>query len=394
MTEIREMSIADLVARKSAKWKEGLDGPISSTPAEMDFALAPAIRAVLQDCIEHEQFGYAPHGEMGPVHSLKVSFVERMRNMFGWTISGTDEVVVLNDLVQAVMACVYAFAKPDDGIVLQVPAYPGFLSVIEQSGRRLLCNPMIVTDTGYKLDGDQFAAISGEGASIFLLCHPQNPTGRAFSKVELSPLISAATAAGMVIISDEIHADIMLGGRTHVPLAKMFPEHAGQIVTLYSATKSFNIPGLRTAIMHFGSPELKARFDAFVPPYILGTPGTPGMIATMAAWDQSSDWLAALMAHLENQRDHMIGRISAELPEVSMPVPEATYMSWANLSAFGLQGDASEYLRENANVSLGNGAMFGPGYGQFVRINFATSTSILDEKLDRIVRALRSNKAA
>ncbi|HVW94080.1 MAG TPA: aminotransferase class I/II-fold pyridoxal phosphate-dependent enzyme, partial [Devosia sp.] len=210
---------------------------------------------------------------------------------------------------------------------------------------------------------------------------------------ELAPLAALAIERDMVVVCDEIHADLMLDGRRHMPFGAMFPEAADRTVTLYSATKSFNIPGLRCGLMHFGSAALQERFNRRIPPLLLGTPAVVGVYATIAAWEEPEAWLEGLIRLIEGNRDHMLARFAAELPEVAIGAPEATYLAWADFKALRLPERPYLYLLDKAKVAGGDGAHFGPGYEEFVRFNVATSRSILDDKIDRIVRAVRRNAA-
>jgi cysteine-S-conjugate beta-lyase len=390
MTLVEGLSPDFLRSRSSAKWATFTENVLPSNPAEMDFATAPEIQRAMERVVARQQYGYSTRGPGSPAALVSESFARRMHDKFGWAGAEPSLVVIVNDLVQAVMACILAFSKPEQGVVLQVPAYPAFLGIVAQSGRRLVANPMTDTGAGFVLDADDFVANAGSDVRVLLLCVPQNPTGRVFERAELAPLIEHAIRNDMTIISDEIHADLMLDGRVHVPLAKMFPEAAERVVTLYSATKSFNIPGLRTAIMHFGSSDLQDRFNAQIPPLLLGTPAVPGHFATLAAWEEAGDWCDRLGEVLSESRDHMIKRFSAELPEVRVYPPQATYLAWLDCSGLKIPAVPYEYLLKQAHVAAGDGRNFGRGYDQFVRLNFATSRIILDEKVDRIVRALRA----
>lgn len=249
-------------------------------------------------------------------------------------------------------------------------------------------------ETRYELDIEQMAAALTPDVRLLLLCHPQNPTGRVFTREDFAPVAKLAIESDLIVVSDEIHADLMLDGRRHVPFALMFPEAADRTVTLYSATKSFNIPGLRVALMHFGSLALKQTFEKRVPPFVLGTPASIGIWATIAAWTECEDWCQSLIAVLERNRDHMLVRFSREMPEVTMFRPEATYLSWADFSGLHLPAQPYSFLLDRARVAGGDGRNFGPGYDNFVRLNYATSLPILDDKIDRLVRAVRINSAA
>lgn len=387
---IQELAPDFLRTRLSSKWSSFPADVIPSNPAEMDFGVAPAIQRRMQELVDKQQYGYGARGAENPMGLLVEAFVRRMRERFGFA-AAAERVVVLNDLVQAVMGSVMAFAEPHQSVALQVPAYPAFLALLAQSGRPVVLNPMREVGGRYEIDAEALRAAVTPDTRILLLCHPHNPTGRAFGRAELAPLAALAIERDMVVVSDEIHADLMLDGRRHVPFAAMFPEAAERTVTLYSATKSFNIPGLRCGLMHFGSAALQERFNAKIPPFLLGTPSVTGVYATIAAWEEPEAWLDGLIRLIEANRDHLLARFAAELPEVGIDTPEATYLAWADFKALRLPERPYLYLLEKARVACGDGANFGPGYEDFVRLNVATSRAILDDKIDRVVRAVRSN---
>jgi cystathionine beta-lyase len=385
---IEDLSEEFLRRRRSGKWTTHGAGVLPSNPAEMDFSIAPMIQARLEQVIAEQRYGYSGRGPDSPSAALARAFADRMRTRFGWA-AAAEGVRVVGDLVQGTTASLLAFSDPGEGVVLQLPSYPAFLRSIEESGRRLVANPMRQTASGFVLDMDGFAAAIDAGTRIVLLCHPQNPTGRVFDATDLAALPDLARRHDLVIVSDEIHADLVYAPRRHVPLALMFPELAERIVTLYSATKSFNIPGLRCAVMHFGSAELMARFNARIPPTLLGSPGVTGMEATLAAWEEAQPWCDHLLQVLEGHRDHLLARLHAELPGVVMHAPQATYLAWLDCSKLDLPAPPFEFFLERAGVGGGDGRNFGMADSACLRLNFATSRAILDEKIDRMVRAVR-----
>lgn len=390
MSMIEDLEPDVLRAKRNAKWSSFAAPVLPSNPAEMDFGTAPAIQTAMQRIVTNQQYGYSARGPGSPSAQLAESFARRMKNKFGWAGVDTAHVVIVTDLVQAVMASILAFSEPHHGVALQIPSYPAFLGIISQSSRRAVLNAMRDTGTRFELDAEDFIAVADKDTRVLLLCLPHNPTGRVFPRSELAPIIAHAIARDMVIVADEIHADLLLDGRAHVPFAKMFPEAAERTITLYSATKSFNIPGLCTALMHFGSAELLSQFQSRIPPMLLGTPASPGTVATIAAWEESEDWCQMLIPTLEANRDHMLERLKAELPDLRMYLPEATYLAWADFSALPMNVVPYERLLNDALVAGGDGRNFGPHYERFVRLNFATSRAILDQKLDRIIASIRA----
>ena len=311
-----------------------------------------------------------------------------MQRRFGWQTDPADAHPI-GDLVQASFSSVMAFSDPGDAVLLQLPSYPPFMAAINDTGRRLIANPMRDNGTRWVLDLAAYEAAPDPRARVLIFCHPQNPTGRAYSRAELEEVAAFAIRHDLIVVSDEIHADIVYPGNTHIPLASLSPEIAARTITITSATKSFNIPALRCAVMHFGAPALKQRFFARIPARLLGSPGVTGVDATIAAWDDGQPWLDEILAQLQANRDWLAQTIGAELPGVTMRSPEATYLAWLDCSALELPCPAGQFFLDRARVGLNFGETFGAQYASFARLNFATPAPILREIVGRMSEAVR-----
>jgi cystathionine beta-lyase len=349
----------------------------------MDFGVAPSITAALTRLTQNQEYGYAAREGV-----LAASFVRRMERRFGWHTDPADTVAI-GDLVQASFSSVMAFSEPGDAILLQLPSYPPFMRAIEDTGRRLVANPMRDDGTRWVLDLAAYEAAPDPRLRMLIFCHPQNPTGRAFGRTELEQVAEFAIRHDLVVVSDEIHADIVYPGNTHIPLASLHPEIAARTITITSATKSFNIPALRCAVMHFGAPALKRRFDSRIPSRLLGSPGVTGVDATVAAWDGGQPWLDEILAQLRANRDWLAQTIAAELPDVTMRMPEATYLAWLDCRALELPCSAGQFFLDHAKVGLNFGETFGADYAGFARLNFATPAPVLEQIVTRMVNAVR-----
>ena len=382
-TGATDFDIATLRARRTNKWHKFPDDVLPAWVADMDFGVAPSITAALKRLTDHQEYGYAAREGV-----LAAAFTRRMERRFGWHTDPADT-VALGDLVQASFSSVMAFSEPGDAVVLQLPSYPPFMSAIKDTGRRLLANPMRDNGTRWVLDLAAYDAAPDPRARVLIFCHPQNPTGRAYGRAELEEVADFAIRHDLVVVSDEIHADIVYPGNTHVPLASLHPEIAARTITITSATKSFNIPALRTAVMHFGAPALKARFFARIPARLLGSPGVTGVDATVAAWDDGQPWLDEILAQLQANRDWLVQTIGAELPGVTMRLPEATYLAWLDCTALDLPCSAGQFFLDRARVGLNFGETFGPHYSGFARLNFATPAPVLRQILDRMAGAVQ-----
>jgi cystathionine beta-lyase len=282
-------------------------------------------------------------------------------------------------------------SEPDDGVILHVPNYPPFREAITATERRLLPLPLHDTGTRHAFDPDEMRRLVDARTRIILLCNPQNPTGRVFDREELMSIARLALEHDLIVVSDEIHCDLVYPGRAHIPFISLGPEIAARTITLNSATKSYNVPGLRCALMHFGSSELLARFHRRIPARLTGQPGVTGVDATIAAWDEAQPWLDAVLPHLDKARRHVVDVLAAEIPEIRCHLPEATYLAWLDCRALGLQSPtAFTFFLEKAKIGFSPGENFEPAATQFVRMNFATSRQILDEILGRMIGAVRA----
>ncbi len=382
-TGATDFDIPTLRARRTNKWHKFPDDVLPAWVADMDFGVAPAITEALARLARSQEYGYAAREG-----ALAAAFTRRMQRRFGWQTDPADAHPI-GDLVQASFSSVMAFSDPGDAVLLQLPSYPPFMAAINDTGRRLIANPMRDNGTRWVLDLAAYEAAPDPRARVLIFCHPQNPTGRAYSRAELEEVAAFAIRHDLIVVSDEIHADIVYPGNTHIPLASLSPEIAARTITITSATKSFNIPALRCAVMHFGAPALKQRFFARIPARLLGSPGVTGVDATIAAWDDGQPWLDEILAQLQANRDWLVQTIGAELPGVTMRSPEATYLAWLDCSALALPCPAGQFFLDRARVGLNFGETFGAQYSNFARLNFATPAPILREIVGRMSEAVR-----
>jgi cystathionine beta-lyase len=383
-----ELSQPALQARRNAKWNQYDADVLPAFVADMDFAVAAPIQAAIERIVRERDYGYPLRNGERADRLVANTFAKRMQSLYGWELS-PDLVMPMADLVQGTYAAILAFSDPGDGVVLQVPNYPPFRDVINTTERKLLALPMRDDGSRYAFDMAELKRLVDKRTRIFILCNPQNPTGRVFSRDELLALGHFVIERDLIVISDEIHSDLVFPGQQHIPFASLGPEIAARTVTLNSATKSFNIPGLRCALIAFGSEELRGRFHKRIPLKLTGQPNIVGIDATVAAWMECQPWLDAVMKHLFKARNRVRDVLAVEMPEIRFYAPEATYLGWLDCSKLGLSTSAFEFFLTNARIGFSAGETFDPNCAQFVRFNFATSMPILDDILDRMVVAMR-----
>jgi cystathionine beta-lyase len=376
------LTVDELRARRGGKWRMHPSDVLPAFVADMDFKVAPAIQDAMRRFIDTQDYGY---GQMTDPAALFEAFSSWMARRHAWrpdpALTRTN-----SDVVQGLMATIVAFSEPGDGVIAQTPIYPPFLRLIAESGRRLVENPLLDDGSRFVVDLEGLERVAAE-ASMILICNPHNPTGRVLERVELEGIATIAAANNLTIVADEIHADLVYTGATHIPMATLAAA-ADSTVTLTSATKGFNIAGLRASVAHFGSPELRERFDRVLPERVLGAPGRLGLAATIVAWSEAEDWLSDVMSYLDRNRKRVAEwALKAKLGH---HVPEATYLAWLDCRRVEVPEGLTlqQHFIQHAKVALSEGLDFGePGRGH-VRLNFATSAEILEEILARLSAAV------
>ena len=387
-----ELSIDELRARRGVKWRRFPADVLPSWVADMDFAVPDAVQEAIEAIVEKRDYGYGSgHGVREGSEGLAGAFAEYASTYFDWGDHTVDPAGVLpvGDLIQGMYSPVYAFSEPGDGIVVQTPIYPPFLDTIATTGRRMVENRLVDDGTKYAVDVDDLRKVVDKGTRLLMLPNPHNPTGRSFTRDELQAMADVAVEHDLIVVSDEIHADLVYPGHTHIPFASLGPEVAARTITLTSATKGFNIPGLRCALMYFGSLELKERFHRRMPARLLGSPNIIGIDATIAAWRHGQPWLEQVMTILEGNRKKLTGFLAKELPGIKYREPEATYLAWLDCRELNLGTSPFEFFLDTAKVGLMEGANFGEAGVGCVRLNFGTSPAILDQILSRLAESVR-----
>ncbi len=381
-----DLDIERLKSRLSEKWSSYPPDVLPAWVAEMDFPLAQPIRAILEQALDRNDLGY-------PIAlnatGLREAFSQRMADNFGWQ-TDPARTLVITDIVQGIYVATSVFSEPGDGVIVQTPIYPPFLSAVADTGRRLVENRMVAGRDGWEIDFDALRAGLDARTRVLLLCNPHNPTGRVLRHEELEQLARIACEHDLVVVSDEVHSDLVFDGHKHIPIASLSPDIAARTVTLTSATKAFNIPGLRCAVAHFGSAQLQERYRS-IPRHVQGGVGLLGIYATLAAWQQSQDWLDEVRAYLEGNRDFLAEFVSTRLPGIVHHPGEATYLAWLDCAGVGLPGSPAAHILEDQKLALNDGRTFGKSFEKFVRVNFATSRRILAEILERIENATQSS---
>jgi cysteine-S-conjugate beta-lyase len=365
------------------KWNAYPPDVLPAWVADMDFDIAPAIKAALLAAIDRNDLGYPqPYLKSG----LNEIFCARMRQRFDWQVA-PEQVEFFSDVVQIIYLSLLTMTAPGDGVVIQTPIYPPFLQSITETERRAVIAPLVQGANGYAIDFEALAAQIDSRTKMLLLCHPHNPTGRAYTRDELQGLAELVLRHDLIVVSDEIHADLMLDERPHIPFASLSAEIASRTLTLTSPSKPFNIAGLCLACAVFGSEALRKRFSSF-PSHVRGGRSALGIAAARAAWVEGDDWLNDVLVRLRHNRATVAEFCRQRWPLIKHAPPEATYLAWLDCRALQLDTEPYRFFLHEAKVALGEGPAFGEAGRGFVRLNFATSPVILGEVLVRMDAAL------
>jgi cystathionine beta-lyase len=375
-----DVSLELLRLRHSAKWVKYPPDVLPAWVAEMDFALALPIREVLLSAVSRDDTGYPDGTKLGP------SFVRFTAERFGWEVE-PERVRLVADIMSGVRGLIDSFTERGDGVVINPPVYPPFFMAVRELGREVVEVPLVRDGEGWELDLDGLEAAFAAGARAFLLCQPHNPTGTSFERAQLEAVARLASHHGVTVISDEVHAPMTMPGATHVPYLTVDGAQAGG-VAVASASKAWNLAGLKCAVIVSGSVEMHEQLEEKLSKHLAYHAGHLGVLASVAAFDHGGEWLDALVAHLDRTRHLLADLLAEHLPAVGYVQPQAGYLAWLDCRELGLGDDPAEVFLERGRVALGSGPTFGePGRG-FARLNFGTSSALVEEAVRRMAASL------
>ena len=372
--------LEQLLQRRSAKWQTYPRDVVPLTVAEMDFALAPAVSAALRDAVDRSDAGYAM-----PVPELGRAVAAFAARRWSWEIDPAS-VTAVTDVGVGVVELLRALVRPGDAVAISPPVYPPFFDWVPEAGARTVEVPLIQRDGRWRLDLDGLERAFAAHPAAYVLCNPHNPVGTVHSPEELGALVRLARIYRVTLISDEIHAPLVLPGAVFTPLLTV--PGAGELaVSVVSASKAWNLAGLKCAAVVTASPAMAALVDRF-PPDARWRIGHLGVVAAVAAYREGEAWLDQLLRTLDRRRT-MLGELLAErLPAVRWQPPQATFLAWLDCRGIGPGNQARELFLERGKVALEPGLRFGaPGAGH-ARLNFATSAVILDQATQGMSRAV------
>lgn len=368
----------------SVKWGLNGDDVLPLWVADTDFAAPDAVIQALRQRVEHAVFGYP----LDPPELAEV-VVERMMRRYGWQLSAKDMLFVPG-VVPGFNLAVQAVTHAGESMVVQPPVYPPILAAAENAGAVGIHNMLVrAADGSYSVDFEAFEAGLKPDTRCFLLCNPHNPVGKVFTRSELEHLAEICLKHDLVIISDEIHSDLVYSGQTHIPIASLSREVAERTVTLIAPSKTFNIAGLESAVLICQNRSLLKRIN-HSRRGLMGGVNLMGLAAAVAAYRDGDDWLSEMMKVFAANRDFLEGFLQDRMPLLKMRKPDATYLAWMDCENLGLSEPPADFFLRKARVALNRGADFGAGGENFVRLNFGCSGATLRAALKRMETALQN----
>ena len=382
----------ELIERRnthSAKWDKmetfsgvSPDDGIPMWVADMDFRPPYSVTDALRAYLDHGVFGY-----FGDDEAYLNAICWWMQPRHGWTVD-PGHVFSTHGLVNGTGLCVEAFTKPGDAVVMFTPIYHAFFRVIRAAGRTVTECPMAMNDGRYTLDFDAYDAQMTGKEKMIVFCSPHNPGGRVWTRAELEGLLAFAQRHDLIIVSDEIHHDLIMPGEKHIPLA-LIPGAAERLVMMSATTKTFNLAGMHTGNVIISDPDLRQAFDAVMTAFGI-SPNAFGKHMVPAAYSpEGADWVDALMTYLDGNRRIFDDGMAAIPGLHSMPL-EGTYLAWVDFSGTGMEStEVQRRIQKDAKIAVNLGETFGAGGAPFQRFNLATPRVRIVEAVERMQRAFR-----
>lgn len=386
--KVEALSLAQLRERSSEKWREYPEDVLPLFVAETDFPLAPAITGALEDAVRRGDTGYV--ASRTPLAAAYAGFAQRR---FGWS-PDPARMRSTADVSMGIVEILRRVIQPGERVIVNPPIYPPFFDLVDEAGGVVERVPLRDTGSGWELDLDAIGEALADGARAVLLCNPHNPTGAVPSAHSLDALARLAEEHGAAVISDEIHAPLVQPGTGYTPFLASgdAARRIGYAVT--SASKAFNLAGLKCALMVTASDPTTAVVRG-LPVEVEWRTGQFGMLAAVAAFSPESDeWLDGLLATLDENRRLVADLLTQHLPGARYRIPDAGYLAWVDLTDLGWGPNPAKQILRQAKVALHFGPAFGAEGAGHVRINFGTSPAILTEAIERIARARATIDAA
>ena len=376
--DLQVPDLATLHQRRSEKWSEHEPDVLASTVAEMDFPLAPEVSAALHAAIDRHDLGYTP-----PTGTqLPAAFADFARRRLGWAVD-QDQISLVPDVMAGLIELCRVLVEPGHQVAFFTPAYPPFFNELPQARVELV---QLSLGPGYVVDLDGLEAALVGGVRALVLANPHNPTGRVLPRAELEQIAELCASYDCWVLADEIHAPLVLHGATHTPWLEVSDAAREYGIALTSASKAFNVAGLKAALMITASDRARAAAERV--PQLTDRVGILGVIAAEAGFTYGDRWLNALLDQLAANRQLLGDLLTAELPKIKWTPPEASYLAWLDFRALGLGEDPAQAFLTHGHLALSAGLNYGPEGAGFARLNFGTSPEHVTEAVRRMAPAI------
>ena len=375
---------AELSIPSSRKWSLH-PGTIGAWVAEMDFGTAPQVTRALHRAIDDGNLGYlAP----ATSHDMAKATAAWHRDEYGWHFPWQN-VHAVSDVMAALEVAITKFSPSGTGVIIPTPAYMPFLSFVPTLGREVFEVPGVVNPAGrWQHDLAGIEAAFHEGARTLILCNPQNPTGTVLTREELEAIARIVDRHNGRVFADEIHAPLRYEGVAHIPYASLSETTARHTITSTSASKAWNLPGLKTAQLITSNESDEELYQTFGFAVMHGA-STPGVIAATVAYTEGREWLGEVVDYLDGNRQLLAELLAEHLPEVRYCIPDATYIAWLDCSALEIEGSVADFFRVEAGVAVTDGVLCGRGYERYARLIFAMPAPILEQAVLSMADAVR-----
>jgi cystathionine beta-lyase len=349
--------------------------------ADMDFEPPQCVQDALAGMAKTGVYGY-----YGDETAYRAAICWWMQNRHGWNVD-PDWIFTTHGLVNGTAMCVDAYTQPGEGVVLFTPVYHAFARVIRAAGREVVECEMVQEDGRYTLDFATYDAQMTGNEKMVILCSPHNPSGRVWTREELQQVADFAKRHDLILVSDEIHHDLVFGGHTHIVMDLVDPTVRDRLVMMTAATKTFNIAGCHSGNVIIPDPNLRAKFGARMAALGL-SPNSFGLFMTEAAYSpEGAAWVDALVDYLDGNRKLFDDAINAIPGLRSMPM-QSTYLAWVDFSGTGMSRDEfTKRVEVDAKIAANHGPTFGKGGETFLRFNFATPRSVVQDAVERLTKA-------
>ena len=365
----------------------GVKDVIPMWVADMDFNTPDFIIKSLQNRLNHEIYGYSFRPQ-----EYFLSIIDWFECRHKWRVE-KEWICFCPGIVPALSFCTLAFTQPGDNIIVQPPVYFPFFSAAESHGRKLNYNRLIESDGKWVMDYDSLIAGIDEKTKMIIISNPHNPIGRVWTPEELNKLANICLKNNILILSDEIHCDLVLPGFSHTPVANLSEKIAENTITCIAPSKTFNLAGLSTSSVIISNPVLRKSFNRIVENLHIGNGNIFGTTASISAYSFGHKWLDALLDYIDHNIDFVEDYCRKMIPEIIPVQPEATYMIWLDCRIFGMTGkELQNFFVTSAGLGMNEGSTFGPGGEGFMRMNLATTHQTVMkamEKIEKAVSALR-----